>query len=287
MSLRLQIDYLLTKQIIKKNSASFYAAFSKINDKHRRQGIYSIYAYCRYVDDLIDEKQDLPKLLAYKSKLDDFVKGYPVGGFRWRTLKDTALRFYPVGYDYQPYYEMIEGQEFDANPVRMETLNQLLRYCDLVAGSVGKMLLPILAPKAIIDLTPFAIALGRAFQLTNILRDIGEDYRRDRVYLPSSLMKTHQYALSDLRQGTINGPLIAMWEELAAIAEQYYQQALPMLVHFPEDTRWPLKGALLVYRAILKVIRHQQYTVMKKKHFVPDDEKLAILQQLKKESLSQ
>lgn len=287
MSLRLQIDYLLTKQIIKKNSASFYAAFSKINDKHRRQGIYSIYAYCRYVDDLIDEKQDLPKLLAYKSKLDDFVKGYPVGGFRWRTLKDTALRFYPVGYDYQPYYEMIEGQEFDANPVRMETLNQLLRYCDLVAGSVGKMLLPILAPKATIDLTPFAIALGRAFQLTNILRDIGEDYRRDRVYLPSSLMKTHQYALSDLRQGTINGPLIAMWEELAAIAEQYYQQALPMLVHFPEDTRWPLKGALLVYRAILKVIRHQQYTVMKKKHFVPDDEKLAILQQLKKESLSQ
>lgn len=287
MSLRLQIDYLLTKQIIKKNSASFYAAFSKIKDKHRRRGIYSIYSYCRYVDDLIDEKQDLPKLLAYKSKLDDFVKGYPVGGFRWRTLKDTALRFYPVGYDYQPYYEMIEGQEFDANPVRMETLNQLLRYCDLVAGSVGKMLLPILAPKATIDLTPFAIALGRAFQLTNILRDIGEDYRRDRVYLPSSLMKTHQYALFDLRQGTINGPLIAMWEELAAIAEQYYQQALPMLVHFPEDTRWPLKGALLVYRAILKVIRHQQYTVMKKKHFVPDDEKLAILQQLKKESLSQ
>ena len=285
MSLRLDIDYFLTEQIIKKNSASFYAAFSKISDKHRRRGVFSVYAYCRYVDDLIDEKNDLDQLLAYKSKLDDFVKGYPVGGFRWRTLKDTATRFYPVDYDYQAYYEMIEGQEFDAHPVRMETIDQLLQYCDLVASSVGKMLLPILAPKATMDLKPFAIALGRAFQLTNILRDIGEDYRRDRVYLPKSLMNAHHYSLSDLKQSLVNESFIAMWEELASLAERYYQQALPMLVHFPEDTRWPLKGALLVYRAILEVIRHQQYTVMKKKHFVPDDQKMAILKQLKKESL--
>ncbi len=285
MSLRLDLDYFLTEQIIKKNSASFYAAFSKISDKHRRRGVFSVYAYCRYVDDLIDEKNDLDQLLAYKSKLDDFVKGYPVGGFRWRTLKDTATRFYPVDYDYQAYYEMIEGQEFDAHPVRMETIDHLLQYCDLVAGSVGKMLLPILAPKATVDLKPFAIALGRAFQLTNILRDIGEDYRRDRVYLPKSMMNAHHYSLSDLKQSLVNESFIAMWEELASLAERYYQQALPMLVHFPEDTRWPLKGALLVYRAILEVIRHQQYTVMKKKHFVPDDQKMAILKQLKKESL--
>jgi phytoene synthase len=285
MSFRLDLDYFFTEQIIKKNSASFYAAFSKISDKHRRRGVFSVYAYCRYVDDLIDEKNDLDQLLAYKSKLDDFVKGYPVGGFRWRTLKDTATRFYPVDYDYQPYYEMIEGQEFDAHPVRMETIDQLLQYCDLVAGSVGKMLLPILAPKATVDLKPFAIALGRAFQLTNILRDIGEDYRRDRVYLPKSLMNAHRYSLSDLQQSLINKSFIAMWEELATLAERYYQQALPMLIHFPEDSRWPLKGALLVYRAILEVIRHQQYTVMKKKHFVPDDQKMAILRQLKKESL--
>ena len=285
MSFRLDLDYFFTEQIIKKNSASFYAAFSKISDKHRRRGIFSVYAYCRYVDDLIDENNDLDQLLAYKSKLDDFVKGYPVGGFRWRTLKDTATRFYPLDYDYQPYYEMIEGQEFDAHPVRMETIDQLLQYCDLVAGSVGKMLLPILAPKATVDLKPFAIALGRAFQLTNILRDIGEDYRRDRVYLPKSLMNAYHYSLSDLQQSLINKSFIDVWEELATLAERYYQQALPMLIHFPEDSRWPLKGALLVYRAILEVIRHQQYTVMKKKHFVPDDQKMAILRQLKKESL--
>jgi phytoene synthase len=282
MNLRLAFDYFLTKQIIKKNSASFYAAFSKIKDKHRRRGIYSIYAYCRYVDDLIDENHDLPALLAYKSNLDDFVKGYRLGGFRWRTLKDTATRFYPVDYDYQPFYEMIEGQEFDAHPVRIETLDQLLQYCDLVAGSVGKMLLPLLAPKAVVDLTPFAIALGRAFQLTNILRDIGEDYRRDRVYLPKSFMIAHHYSLTDLHQSMINPSFITMWEELATLAEKNYQQALPMLVHFPDDTRWPLKGALLVYRAILGVIRNHQYTVMTKKHYVQDNEKIAILKQLKK-----
>jgi phytoene synthase len=285
MNLGLDFDYFLAKQIIKKNSASFYSAFSKIKDKHRRRGIFAIYAYCRHVDDLIDEKHDLPQLLAYKSKLDNFVKGYPLRGFRWRTLKDTASRFYPHDYDYKPYYEMIEGQEFDAHPVRIDTLDQLLHYCDLVAGSVGKMLLPLLAPKVTMDLNPFAIALGRAFQLTNILRDIGEDYRRDRVYIPKSFMIAHHYSLSDLHHSLINDSFIAMWEELASFAEKNYQQALPMLVHFPDDTKWPLKGALLVYRAILKVIRQEQYTVMKKKHFVRDDEKISILSHLKKDSL--
>jgi phytoene/squalene synthetase len=285
MNLRLDLDYFLTEQIIKKNSASFYAAFSRLQDKHRRRGIFSVYAFCRYVDDLIDEKKDLNQLLAYKSQLDDFVKGQPVKGFRWRTLKDTARRFYPVDYDYQPYYEMIEGQEFDSHPVRMETLDQLLHYCDLVAGSVGKMLLPLLAPKATMDLTPFAIALGRAFQLTNILRDIGEDHRIDRVYLPKSLMNAHRYSLSDLNQFTINDSFISLWEDLAGVAERYYQQALPMLIHFPQDSRWPLKGALLVYRAILDVVRKNQYTVMKKKHFVSHDEKLAILRKLKEDTL--
>jgi phytoene/squalene synthetase len=285
MNLRLDLDYFLTEQIIKKNSASFYAAFSKIKDKHRRRGIFSVYAFCRHVDDLIDEKKDINQLLAYKSKLDDFVKGQPIGGFRWRTLKDTAKRFYSEEYHYQPYYEMIEGQEFDAHPVRIETLDQLLQYCDLVAGSVGKMLLPILAPHPTIDLTPFAIALGRAFQLTNILRDIGEDFRRDRVYIPKSVMDNHHYSLSDLHQSTINDSFIAMWETLATLAEQYYQQAIPMLIHFPEDSRWPLKGALLVYRAILNVIRKQQYTVMKTKHFVPYEEKVAILKHIKKDTL--
>lgn len=286
MNLCLEFDYFLTKQIIKKNSASFYAAFSKIKDQHRRRGIFSIYAYCRHVDDLIDEKNDINQLLAYKNKLDDVAKGINVGGFRWRTLQDTASRFYPSDYDYRPYYDMIEGQEFDAHPVRIETLDQLLHYCDLVAGSVGRMLLPLLAPDATVDLTPFAIALGRAFQLTNILRDIGEDYQRDRVYIPTLWMRKHQYTLSDLHQFTINDSFIALWEEIATIAEQYYQQALPMLIHFPEDSRWPLKGALLVYRAILKVIRNHRYTVMKTKHFVPNQEKINILRQLNLDSLT-
>ena len=283
MSLFLDFDYYFTERIIRKNSASFYAAFSQVKDKHRRRGIFAIYAFCRHVDDLIDEKKDLMQLMEYKSKLDDFVKGYRVGGFRWTTLKDTANRFYPENYDYQPYYEMIEGQELDAHPVRIQTVDQLLQYCDLVASSVGKMLLPILAPKASLDLTPFAVALGRAFQLTNILRDVGEDFRIDRVYLPTSLMEKHHYSLADLNQGIINPSFVSMWEELATLAESYYQQALPMIAHFPKDTQLPLTSALLVYQGILGVIRSHQYTVMTTKHFLKDKEKVAIIATLKKE----
>ncbi len=283
MTLTVAWSYHRCKQVIKKHSASFFAAFSKINNPKRRHGIYAVYAYCRYVDDLIDEQKDLPKLLAYKSELDDFVKGFKTRGFRWRALADTRRHFYHQETDFQPFYEMIEGQEFDANDVRMQTLPQLLQYCDLVASSVGKMLLPILAPTAKMDLTPFANALGRAFQLTNILRDIGEDYRLDRIYLPESLMREFKYSMVDLSTQTINSEFIQLWEHLAKIAEAYYQEAKTYLKDFPEDTRVPLLASLLIYREILTVIRQNQYQVMTTKHYVSKRDKIAILETIKKE----
>jgi phytoene/squalene synthetase len=283
MTLTVAWSYHRCKHVIKKHSASFFTAFSKIRDPKRRHGIYAVYAYCRYVDDLIDEHQDLPKLLAYKSELDDFVKGYQPRGFRWRALADTRRHFYHQESDFRPFYEMIEGQEFDAKDVRIQTVPQLLQYCDLVASSVGKMLLPILAPHAKIDLTPFANALGRAFQLTNILRDIGEDFRLDRVYLPASLMNEFGYDMDTLRNQTITPEFIALWEHLAKIAESYYQEAKTYLKYFPKDTRLPLLASLMIYRQILTVIRQNHYQVMTTKHYVSLRDKMALLETTKKE----
>ncbi len=281
MNLLLGLDYYRCEQVIKKNSASFYQAFSQVKDQQRRQGIFAIYAFCRYVDDLIDEKHDLQGLNRYKSELDELVKGNKVHGFRWRALAHTTKIFYESEQAFSPLYEMIEGQEFDAHPVRIETMKQLIQYCDLVASSVGKMLLPILAPKSKVNLIPFALALGRAFQLTNILRDIGEDYRRDRIYLPKSLMEKYGYHPQDLAKQTINDAFIKLWEDLAKHAEAYYQEAETYLPSFPQDTKLPLYAALVIYRQLLTVIREQKYTVMSTKHFVKDKEKIALLKEIK------
>ena len=281
MNLALQFAHWRCEQVIKKHSATFYRAFSSIQDKHRRQGIFAVYAFCRYVDDLIDVKHDLHGLQTYKSELDAFVKGYHKKGFRWLALADTRDHFYPDEHYFIPFYEMIEGQEFDAHPVRIETMDQLLKYADLVASSVGKMLLPMLAPKPAQDLTPFAVALGRAFQLTNILRDIGEDYRRDRVYLPNFLMKKHGYGIADLKAQTINAPFIGLWEEIAKLAETYYQEAQSWIEFFPKDVRFSLQASLILYREILNVIRRKQYQVMNQKLFVTQEEKIQLIQSLK------
>jgi phytoene/squalene synthetase len=284
MNLQLHLDYLRCQRIIQKHSASFYRAFSQLDDIRRRRGVYAVYAFCRYVDDLVDEKKDVAGLLAYKSELDVFVKTQKAKGFRWRALADTRKHFYPNESYFEPFYQMIEGQEFDAHPVNMATLAQLFHYCDLVASSVGLMLLPILAPGHSQDLSPFATALGRAFQLTNILRDIGEDFRRHRIYLPETLMLEHGYTMADLKAGTINGPFIALWEHLAQIAEGYYEQALTWIPTFPQDTQLPLHAALVIYRGILGVIRKHHYTVMDTKHFVKDqDKKIMIASILEKE----
>jgi phytoene synthase len=181
---------------------------------------------------------------------------------------------------------MIEGQEFDANPIRMTTIDQLLIYCDLVASSVGHMLLPILAPKQK-ETAPFATALGRAFQLTNILRDVGEDYQNNRIYIPSTLLEKHGYTDTLLAKQTINTSLIAIIEELAALAESYYQQAYTLLSLFVDDVRFSLEASLRIYREILKVIRSSGYDVLRKKQFVNDKAKQAIIEaMLRKEPLN-
>jgi phytoene/squalene synthetase len=283
-NLLLQFDYLRCEGVIKKHSKSFYRAFSQIKDPHRRRGIFSVYTYCRYVDDLIDVHHDFTGLMHYKNQLDLFTKGITSSSYRWKTLRDTINRFYPIDYDFKPFYQMIEGQEYDSNPIRISTVNQLLIYCDLVASSVGLMLLPILAPNKP-ELSPFATALGRAFQLTNILRDIGEDYRNNRIYLPSELMIQFDYSEDDLKAQRINDSFILMFEHLATIAEGYYQEAIQLLSLFDDEVRFPLTASLFIYREILPTIRHHQYQVMNQKQFVTDSEKNRIIKKIMSKEL--
>ena len=280
MNLFLAMDYKRVESIIKTHSKTFYKAFSRLKDANIRRGIYAIYAYCRLVDDAIDVHQDLSLLHSYKSSLDELIHGKKPKGFLWNVLHHTTTRYGYSASHFSPFYQLIEGQEFDAKPVSIQTMDQLWTYCDLVATSVGRMLMPLLASHTNDDHDAFAVSLGRAFQLTNILRDVGEDRRRDRIYLPKEIMLQFGYAREDLWNDTNNDAFQAMMKSLILLNRQLYQTAEEHLSLFTPDIRFPLHASLVLYRAILEEIELHHYDVFSKKHFVSSQKKKELIQSI-------
>lgn len=271
------IDIQRCKKIIQKNSLTFYKAFSKIPDRKKRNAIFSVYAFCRYADDIVDEKKDEKKLLRLEKELLSFAKGNIPQHFRWRALKETTRIYYGKNYDYKPFFEMIEGQKRDLFHKDYKTLPELLDHCYLVAGTVGLMLLPILAPGKEKKLESFAINLGHAMQLTNILRDVGEDYQNGRIYLPIKLLQKYTYSKKDFSTSKNDIRFRKLFEEIAKNAEMFYKEALSRVNEFPKDSQLPLALSILLYRAILDACRKNNYDVFSKKNYVSTMEKEKII----------
>lgn len=263
------------EKVIAHHSKTFYKAFS-ILPRDERQAVYAVYAFCRTVDDIVDEGENpATELAVFTSEFEHFLSGvYDASNPMWVALHDVFRRY---EMDEQHFREMIKGQEMDITINRYETVNQLLNYCYHVASTVGLMLLPILAPKKVAALKDGAIALGLAMQVTNILRDIGEDLGRDRIYLPHDVMKAHGLTEKSLWSGKVDVPFVEVWEHLAKEAEGFYQEAFQTLNEYPIYSRIPVKSAAYLYREILTAVRSKKYHVFHEKHFVTDQMKQRIL----------
>lgn len=263
------------EEIIAANSKSFYKAFSLL-PKEKRKAVWAVYAFCRTVDDIVDEgNTPVLELEGFKRSFQQFLAGlYDRDNAMWVALADVFANFQM---DEKAFHCLIKGQEMDLVINRYETLDGLLDYCYHVASSVGLMLLPILAPGKMGVLQEGAVSLGYAMQITNILRDIGQDLQIGRVYLPKEIMRKHGLAEADLLQGHVNASFVAVWEELAAEAERYYQHSFETIQEYPLQSRLAVKGAGLVYREILATIRNKEYNVFREKHYVTEKSKQAIL----------
>lgn len=267
--------YRFCEEIIAANSKSFYKSFSML-PKENRKAVWAIYAFCRTVDDIVDEGADpVRELSLFKQEFNDFLAGnFNVENPMWLALSDVFKNY---DMDDEAYASMIAGQEMDLLMKRYKTVEDVLDYSYHVASSVGLMLLPVLAPDKTEILKEGAIALGYAMQITNILRDIDEDLGLGRVYLPSELMTKYNLNEEDLRRKTVTPAFVSVWEEMAKEAEYYYQKAFETINEYPVSSRIPVKGAGLVYREILTTIRKKDYNVFGQKHFVPDQSKQQIL----------
>nr|WIF88474.1 phytoene/squalene synthase family protein [Acholeplasma laidlawii] len=274
LSKQLKSDFNKCELIIKENSKTFYKAFSMLKAKQDRQAIYAIYAYCRVVDDAIDEYKDIDLLNSYESKLMDMIKGDTPTDFIFRSLNEVIKHYYPKAYDFKPYFDLIEGQRQDFLFTQPKTLDDLLKYCYHVAGVVGEMLSYVLAPKSVIgELKLVARNLGEAMQITNILRDIGEDRKRKRIYIPLDVMHQFNYTQKDLELGVVNHGFIEMFEYLANYAHKKYEIALEKLHLFKPDARKPLLLASKMYEEIISTIRSNNYDVYNIRSVVSDERK--------------
>ena len=289
----LEQSYELCRQVTAKYSKTFYLGTMLMTEQKRR-GIWSIYMWCRRTDELVDGPQ---AALTTTNTLDDWevnlesvFAGNPVDDYDV-ALVDTIEQF---NLDIQPFRDMIDGQRMDLYRSRYETFEELKLYCYRVAGTVGLMSAQIMGLETFSDrlqvpwANPYerngaqdpieqAIALGIANQLTNILRDVGEDTRRNRIYLPQEDLRLFNYTEAELFDGVIDDRWQALMKFQIERARKFFELAESGVSALEKDARWPVWSALVLYRQILNVIERNSYDVFTKRAYVPDLRKMLFL----------
>jgi len=280
--------YEFCRQITANYAKTFYLATLLLPEEKRR-AIWAIYVWCRRTDELVDGPQSrlttTETLDRWEKQLESVFAGEPMDDFDVAFV-DT-LQHFPM--DIQPFRDMIAGQRMDLYRSRYDTFEELRLYCYRVAGTVGLMVTPVLGLEDSGNKTPWsdfldssdpleeAIALGIAKQLTNILRDVGEDARRGRIYLPLEELALFDYTEEDLFNGVVDD----RWRELMRFqiqrARKFYDQAERGIRALSPDSRWPIWAALMHYQGILDVIERNEFDVFTKRAFVPKQQKILTL----------
>ncbi|MCK9531110.1 MAG: presqualene diphosphate synthase HpnD [Gammaproteobacteria bacterium] len=242
------------------SGSSFYYSFLFLPPEQRR-AITAVYAFCREVDDVVDECRDAGmariKLTWWREEIARVFAGepqHPVG-----QALAPAVREFSLAQEY--FQEIIDGMEMDLEPVRYASFKDLALYCYRVASVVGLLSAEIFGYQDRHTLK-YAHDLGMAFQLTNILRDVGEDAQRGRVYLPEDEMAAHGVTAEDLHKGELTDALRALLALQARRARQYYEQAFAKL---PERDRFAQRSGLImaaVYMTLLDRIEGEGYPVL-------------------------
>ena len=276
--------YEICRQITAEYAKTFYLG-TLLMPKEKSKAIWAIYAWCRLTDELVDgdkaQYTTEATLIEWEQQLESVFAGHPIDDTDV-ALADT-IQNYPMGI--QPFRDMIAGQKMDLVRNRYQTFDELQLYCYRVAGTVGLMSNAVLGIGADNDGVPWekdkpiyiptdeAIALGVAMQLTNILRDVGEDMQRDRIYLPIEDLHAFDYTEQDLLAGVVD----ERWQAIAKFqikrAREYYKQAESGIRYLIRDSRLPVWASLMHYQGILDEIEANNYDVFNQRAFVSKPKK--------------
>lgn len=249
-----------TKQIAKGSNSSFYYAFNLLSAE-KRNAMNTVYAFCRRTDDIIDEGNEsheikYDKLRKWRIELEKALNGNS-GYLLLNKLSATINKFnIPI----QPFYELLKGMEMDLQRNRYLTFDDLQLYCYRVASTVGLMCIEIFGYKHE-STRDFAINLGIALQLTNILRDIKKDAEDGRIYLPKEDLKRFNYSESDLLNLTYNDNFTQMMKYEVNRAKIYFNKATESLNLDDKGKMYAARAMQHIYFRILEKIIDADYDV--------------------------
>ncbi|KAF7074272.1 hypothetical protein CFC21_079169 [Triticum aestivum] len=268
--------------VCKEYAKTFYLA-TQLMTPERRRAIWAIYVWCRRTDELVDGPNaahtSALALDRWESRLDGVFAGRPYDMLD-AALADAVAAFPAV--DERPFRDMVQGMRMDLAKSRYATFDELYLYCYRVAGTVGLMTVPVMgvspgSQAGVETVYAGALALGVANQLTNILRDVGEDARRGRIYLPQDELATAGISEADIFAGRVTVEWRSFMKGQIARARAYFQQAEQGAAELNQESRWPVWASLLLYRQILDEIEANGYDNFSKRAYVPKAKKLAAL----------
>ena len=268
-------SYAECNRIARAARSSFYLAFFGLR-KEKRNALCALYAFMRLIDDVSDEPGDLESkrqaLARWRGMLDQAIGGATSGHAVLPALADTIERFQiPTRY----FHDLILGAEMDLTVSTYATFDRLSEYCYRVAGTVGLTCLHVFGfsdPKA----PDLAERLGLAFQLTNIIRDVGSDYAMGRIYLPQEDLDRFGIRAEELR-GPVTPQLQELLEFEAERAWQMYQEGAPLVSRVNADSRATLWALVRTYSSLLGRIEEREFDVFSGRISLSSAEKIQYL----------
>jgi len=265
----------VAKEISRKSKSSFYYAFNLLPNE-KRDAMNTVYAFCRKTDDIIDEGSEpdelkYEKLRKWRIELEKAFSGNSGYSLLNKLVKTISQFNIPV----EPFFELIKGMEMDLQKTRYLTFDDLRLYCYRVASTVGLMCIEIFGYKHT-SAKDFAVNLGIALQLTNILRDIKRDSQKGRIYLPQEDLKKFSYSEDDIYKQNYDERFISLMKYEVERAEKFFENATENLNLDDKKAMFAARAMQHIYKRLLEKIIEAEYNIYRKNIKVSSFEKVGI-----------
>ncbi len=262
--------------ITQKYAKTFYFA-SKTLSKEKKYAAYSIYSICRLSDESVDNIQNNNRTKTIKNIKESISLAYSdteLNNNLLAAFRETVNK-YKIPKEY--FDDLIEGMSMDLNKNRYNNFQELYLYCYRVAGVIGLMILKIFGYKDK-KAEEYAVKLGIAMQLTNILSDSKEDFNRNRIYIPQDQLAAYQISETDIKECGINENIKSLIKAEILRAKQYYESSMPGIRMIQGITnRLTVIMMKEMYAGILDAIKDNGYDVFSKRAHLTAREKIFVL----------
>lgn len=251
-------------EITQNSKTNFLYSFSLL-PKEKYEAINTVYAFCRHTDDIVDNETESTELRYQKIRewRDEFERSL-TGKSKYSLLNQVNKIIRNFNIPVEPFFELIKGMEADLQVSRYKDFETLYQYCFRAAATVGLMCIEIFGYKTE-NAKQYAVNLGIALQLTNILRDIKFDAMNGRIYLPAEDLKRFGYSEDDLLNYRYNESFIELMKFECKRAREYFEKANDCFVKEDRKLLFPARIMQKIYFNILEKIEKMNYNVFKKK----------------------